>query len=487
MPQFQIAENKVFDVDGHDFLFLVNENTIFELDPDTKKLLGRCAHPECLAGERFFGCLEGSEDEKAELLKALRDRRIIVEEMEEKSLSAPSTQGASVPLGTLILTVTDDCNLGCLYCYHNDVEREGARGGPMTPATARSAVDFLFENSGDLSKVVIVFFGGEPFLNLDLMASAVDYAREKADGREVDFAVTTNATLLNDKAERFIKDNNIGVTVSIDGTGDAHDRCRRFPDGSPSFAAIEGNLKRLLGASNGRPVVARATLVKDHENLAKTADELLGMGFAEVGFAPATTGDVVYQLAGDDMNRLLAEFGTLSDRFLETALNDGFYGFSNIIDLLVELHEGHTKSLPCGAGEGLLAVDTTGRLHLCQRLTGEGRPCLGDVFGGIDRAKANEFRVRALAERERLCNDCWAKTICAGGCYHEALVRQGSPTSPNKHYCEWIRDWIEIGMGVYGRLAVSRPDYLDKLSALRGHVAGPNSFGRHVTDNFGYL
>ena len=36
-------------------------------------------------------------------------------------------------------------------------------------------------------------------------------------------------------------------------------------------------------------------------------------------------------------------------------------------------------------------------------------------------------------------------------------------------YCDWIKRWIEIGLRVYGRLQRENPDYLDKLSALRGH------------------
>jgi uncharacterized protein len=87
-----------------------------------------------------------------------------------------------------------------------------------------------------------------------------------------------------------------------------------------------------------------------------------------------------------------------------------------------------------------------------------------------------EFLESVETERKESCAGCWAKLICAGGCYHEAFVRQGALAHPNRHYCDWIRNWVEIGMGVYGRLAISAPDYLDKLSALRGHTT---LFGRY--------
>ena len=470
MLQFQIAENKVFNVEGRDFLFLVKENAIFELDSGTKRLLEGCPRSKDIEKDGFLDFLNGSRDEKIELFDGLIDRCIIVSKAEEKRHAVSLMSQTSIPISTLILTVTEDCNLGCLYCYHNDGKRPDRRSEIMTPETARKSIDFLFENSGDLRKVVIVFFGGEPFLNFDLIASSVEYAREKADGREVDFAVTTNGTLLTDEVARFVEENKIGVTVSIDGVGDVHDRYRRFPDGSPSFGAIEKKLADFLQIVESRPVVARATVVRDHADLARTADQLLDLGFAEVGFAPVTTKDATYQLGRDEMNRLLAEFEALSGRFLDVAERGDLFGFSNLIDLLVVLHEGEVKSHPCGAGIGLLAVDPTGRLYLCQRLTGNGRPCLGDVFEGLDRAEVDEFRKQAEEEREKFCGSCWTKAVCAGGCYHEALVREGSPTRPNRHYCEWIKGWIETGMGVYGKLAIDRPDYLDKLSAFRGHT-----------------
>jgi uncharacterized protein len=469
MTQFQMAENRVFTVEGRDFLFIVKENAIFELDSGTKRLLDKYPGSEEFTKDSVFGLFDGSCDENCELFDGLLNRRIIVSN-EDDTRRAGSSIPQAPPLSTLVLTVTDDCNLGCLYCYHNNGKRIDTTRETMTPETARRSIDFLFENSGELQKIVIVFFGGEPFLDFELVASSVEYAREKAAGKQVEFAVTTNGTLLTEEVARFVEQNNISVTVSIDGVGEAHDRFRPFPDGSASFGTIEKKLADFLRIAKSRPVVARATVVKDHPNLLRTADQLLGLGFAEVGFAPVTTSDESYQLRPGEMHQLLAEFEALSDRFMDSAARGDLFGFSNLIDLLVVLHEGEVKSHPCGAGIGLLAVDPVGRLYLCQRLTGNGRPCLGDVFEGLDRARIEKFRTQAETERQRLCGDCWVKTICAGGCYHEALVRQGNPTSPNKHYCEWIKGWIEIGMNTYGKLAIECPDYLDKLSAFRGHA-----------------
>ena len=54
-------------------------------------------------------------------------------------------------------------------------------------------------------------------------------------------------------------------------------------------------------------------------------------------------------------------------------------GFSNLHQLMTDLHEGRRKSLPCGAGVGLLAVDKQGDLNLCHRFTGSQLPTFGNV------------------------------------------------------------------------------------------------------------
>ena len=42
MDAFRPAANRILTIDGHDFLFLVDENAIFEIDRDTRSLFSRC-------------------------------------------------------------------------------------------------------------------------------------------------------------------------------------------------------------------------------------------------------------------------------------------------------------------------------------------------------------------------------------------------------------------------------------------------------------
>ena len=225
----------------------------------------------------------------------------------------------------------------------------------MDRAVARQAVDFLFENSGNLLDLVLVFFGGEPLLNPKLISDTIAYADRKAadSGKEISYAMTTNGTVLTDKVIAFIRKHRIGMTVSIDGTRAAHDRFRRFPDGSPSYDVILPGVKKLLGASMTKPVVARVTLAKEVGDIHQSLTHLLDLGFAEAGFSPVTSGESGFMLDKVQMNLLLDQFQTLSDLFVDMALENRFLGFTNLVDLLVNLHEGEVRHYPCGAGMGM--------------------------------------------------------------------------------------------------------------------------------------
>ena len=121
------------------------------------------------------------------------------------------------------------------------------------------------------------------------------------------------------------------------------------------------------------------------------------------------------------------------------------------------------KSYACGAGLGLLGVAPGGEVGLCHRFAGAGDHDFGSVTEGIDSAKRAEHLEKAHIDKRTDCRTCWARSLCAGGCYHEAQVRYGDRFQPNVHYCEWIRSWTALGLQVYGTLLDKNPAFLERF------------------------
>src|SRR5262249_43709556 len=143
--------------------------------------------------------------------------------------------------------------------------------------------------------------------------------RAREEHKRVAFALTTNGTLLTDEIVDFLVRHRFGVHVSIDGARSDHDRHRRFKSGTGSYELIVPRIRRLLDAmrGRGRPVGARVTLTRGHDDVRTTFAHLTDeIGFESVGFAPVTSSsDRDWSLEGGEMGRVLEGFRALAQDY----------------------------------------------------------------------------------------------------------------------------------------------------------------------------
>jgi MoaA/NifB/PqqE/SkfB family radical SAM enzyme len=240
-----------------------------------------------------------------------------------------------VPLQTLVVNVTNQCNLACTYCYEYGEDKivdteNGKQPKFMSEETAREAVEFALRESRDNPHAHITFFGGETLMNFNVLKSTIGYARRRAAeaGKDIDFSLTTNATLLRPEIIEFLATERVGVTISIDGPEEMQDKFRVFSNGAGSYAMAAPKIKALLARHRTRPIGARVTLTRQTLDVRKIYRHLTEeLGFWEVGFAPVTTapGRDYANLDGG-FDHLLAQFRDLAGDFLEAALQNRHHG-----------------------------------------------------------------------------------------------------------------------------------------------------------------
>lgn len=375
-----------------------------------------------------------------------------------------------VPLSTMVLNVTNQCNLSCTYCYEYGEDKivqteNGKQPKMMTEETARESVDFLLRESG--KDAHMTFFGGETLLNFRVLKSTVAYATARAAdvGKTIDFSMTTNATLLSPEVIDFLTEHRFGVTISMDGPPDLQNKFRVFHNGAGSYDIIAPKIKALIAKHRSRPIGARVTLTKETLDVRRIYDHLTNeIGFWEVGFAPVTASpDRPHAFGDEGFENVLTEFRDLAKDYLTAALENRHHGFSNVRETIGEIHKGASKAWPCGAGFGLLGVSTAGDVALCHRFAGSDDHKLGTVFDGIDREKQHAFLDSHHIADKTDCSKCWARPVCAGGCYHEAHTRFGTTNRPNLHYCDWIRGWTDTCLQIYGEIAQANPGFLQQF------------------------
>jgi sulfatase maturation enzyme AslB (radical SAM superfamily) len=115
-------------------------------------------------------------------------------------------------LSQLIIITTHDCNLRCKYCpvskKKNNIKTEFAK---------KAIRLFLSLNRHSKDQLVIKFFGGEPFLCFGLIKEVVSCAKKLAGKKKINFQISTNGTLLDDKTDYLEKHKNISISLSLDG------------------------------------------------------------------------------------------------------------------------------------------------------------------------------------------------------------------------------------------------------------------------------
>lgn len=460
----QLIEHNLHEIaiDGRRVLFHIPTSALFELDPVGEAVIDALRTKSVSEGDALNKVLARhfDADQVKDTLDELRQLNIV--EGGPRSSPQAKSEITGEGLTTLILNVNTGCNLSCTYCYKEDLTAP-ADGDLMDIETAKRSVELLIEQAKSGEPVNLVFFGGEPLTNMRLIRETVAYAEDKAAdaGVVVDFTLTTNATLLTDEIIDFLDHHHFGLTVSMDGPKALHDRNRKTVGGKGTYDVVARNVRRLLSKYRSRPVGARVTLTPGVIDVHAIHDHLVGeLGFHEVGFSPATAGDnEIFNLNEQELAEVFDGMKALGRLYMEGALRGLNIGFSNLHQLMTDLHEGTRKLIPCGAGVGMLAVDKEGKFNLCHRFTGSKVPTFGDVDNGLDQVALSKFVNDAQDRTDTGCATCRIRNLCSGGCYHESYARYGDPLHPTYHYCDLMRDWVDFGLEVYTRIASENPEF----------------------------
>ena len=470
-PVYRVGEHHSFSAAGIDFWYLVPSGSIFALEGLGKEILDLLGKETLDRASIVRRLSERGYD--FETAQSALDELVEVDAIEsnQETKKVPSVPLQEFPLQRVVLNITNQCNLACTYCYEYSDDRIAQTAGKqkyMSAEIAEASVEMLLHESADRPNIHVTFFGGETLLNFPVMRTTVAYAERRAAemGKRIEFSLTTNATLLNEEIIEFLSDHRIGVTVSIDGDRELNDSQRVFHNGKGTYDVIVPNIKKLLKRHRTNSIGARVTLtagVSDVRRIYKHLTEEIG--FDSAGFSPATASpNRLYSIGPQKMDNVLDAFSALAWEYRDYAIEGKQHGFTNASDTIKELHTGISKAYACGAGLGLLGVGTEGNVSLCHRFVDSPVGKMGNVKDGVDHEARQEFLNTHHIGARYDCHTCWARPVCAGGCYHEAFIHTGDTSAANLHYCDWIRGWNDVCLQIYGEIATRNPEFLDRFS-----------------------
>lgn len=165
---YNLGEFHRFEAAGTDFLYLVPAGAIFEIDRDADSLInfvgqGNTDHPHLIRELNARGLAQA---DASELVEEMYQSRVIITQRDQPE--PVQNPPADFPLQTLVMNLTNQCNLSCTYCYEFGEDKVATPEGKakfMDLETAKISVDLLLKESAGRQAVHITFFGGETLMN----------------------------------------------------------------------------------------------------------------------------------------------------------------------------------------------------------------------------------------------------------------------------------------------------------------------------------
>jgi len=383
-------------------LFNTRTQALIKVDQELKENL------EQLSGPKFN-----------ENLNALKENGIIVNNEEEEKLKLKDFfrqlkyESDKLTFETTILT-TFSCNFKCSYCFEESVREKIF----MDKDTSDLVIQWLINRAEKrkLKKIYLIYYGGEPLLNIrpiyDISWHMQDWARKS--GVDFGFGIITNGSLVYpDLIDKFLSVGLKEVRVTIDGDREAHNKNRPFSDGQPSFDLIINNIKCII--DKVKVAVAGNFDRENFSSLPRLLDYLDKIGLLYkldyFVFAP-----IVPRLGPKENPSAIELSHCLS--FLE---KDGL--FNEVLSIKRELLKRKLKlrtsglainACPLTMQDAGVTIDPKGLIYKCNSLLGYPEFSVGDVHNEEFNQRHDKFL--NIDAWDKCPADCPYVPMCQGGC-----------------------------------------------------------------------
>lgn len=404
-----------------------------------EKMLEKYTDREDVTREELWEVLE-----QVESLK--ENRNLFTDDIFEPN--ANDLKNRHTEVKALCLHVAHTCNLTCSYCFAGQGKFKGERA-IMSLDTAKRAIDFLIENSGNRRNLEVDFFGGEPLLNMDVIKEVVAYARsiEKEHDKNFRFTLTTNGVDIDDDVIEFANKEMHNVVLSLDGRKEVHDRERRTVSGEGSYDIILPKFKKLVEARGGKGYYMRGTYTHYNTDFTEDIFHMADMGFTELSMEPVVCpSDSPFALTEEDLPVLFEQYEILAKEMLKREKEGRGFTFYHY---MLDLNHGpciYKRISGCGSGTEYFAVTPWGDLYPCHQFVGEEAYKMGDIWNGVTAEETRDkFKMCNVYAREE-CSDCWAKLYCSGGCAANGYHATGDITGVYEYGCELFKKRMECAI-----------------------------------------
>ena len=336
------------------------------------------------------------------------------------------------------ILLTESCNSRCRYCYEKSMKEFDNQ------LDKKFKFDFSAPNSSNIDvkklssflekdrEAVLIFYGGEPLLEIEKIKEIIDNINPK-----IKLRMQTNGILLDKLPKAYM--NKIGkILVSIDGTKQRTD----FNRGKGTYDKLISNLKLIKKQGYNGEIIARMVVSQEYPDIFEQVKYLIenkDFPFKSIHWQ-LDAGFYKFDFNKEKFEKFTIQYNNsitkLIDYWIEDMKNNKrvlkLYPFLAIIDSMLKNEK--TK-LRCGAGHSGYAVSTNGKIIACPIMN-----CIVDFEAG----NINNSNHKGLKKFDVSgdCLKCNYKNICGGRCLYWNKAELW-PKEGNDLICKTIKHLID--------------------------------------------
>ena len=353
------------------------------------------------------------------------------EEDDDKVLQFVRSRIPSPAINVCYMITSEQCNLACKYCFlgnNDECKRNNFLLENMSKETADKAVDF-FINQIKLSgldfednKPAIIFYGGEPLVNYDVLVYIAEKINSLRDVekcvKNMELSMVSNGLLLTEERAQKLKQLGVSIAISVDGFTEEANSMRVDVAGNNVFNKILKTLDmcKNLGVDVSLSVTLSEETIKDTKAILELVDKY---GVTSFGFNIMMSDENF--VVAQEYNEKAAQF--ILDEFVELRKR-GIYE-DRIMRKLKSFTKSQVYFSDCAAtGGGQIVIAPNGQVGICHGCLHNKQYFVSNVDNkDFDASKHKDFiewsQLTPVNKEE--CQDCAALGICGGGCPINAM------------------------------------------------------------------
>ncbi len=329
------------------------------------------------------------------------------------------------------LLLTESCNSNCRYCYEKSLTEfdngldKKFKFDFSSPEKLEIAIEKLKKFLEKDKEAVLVFYGGEPLLEIEKIKEIIDKIN-------VSFRMQTNGKLLDKLPTEYL--NKIDkILVSLDGTKER----TNYNRGEGTYDKVMGNVHMMRKEGYKGELIARMCISSEFPDLFEQVLHLIDIGFSSVHWQ-LDAGFYKNDFNKKKFEKFVAEYDGSVEKLINFWISEmkkgrvlRLYPFLGIVESLLK---GEKTKLRCGAGHAGYAITTNGKIVACPIMN-----CITDFEAGNLNSNIKELKKFEVGGE---CIKCSYLDLCGGRCLYSNKAELW-PKEGMELVCKTVKFYID--------------------------------------------